>query len=975
MRMGKPEKVRRGQKAPTRVDADGKQPKHAARGSVVGKLSPDLISVYFSPELTVKAKEALERYSDELMQYEDAKKEYEAAVEEQKKQQQTEVEIDASGQQQQQEILDLPLLPVEPNAPLYKSEYWLKEFDEMLTESSNYFQTKNGGWKVHARAARFERIMEERYGRLRPLLKQYPELETMVKTLQRKYATGYFSPFRQGKPPIPKSTAVVILFMMQRGNLRWEVTFLSILFFLIGLQPWALVVLVAGGQILMDNRKRRPLKPMKSYMPSTSPYYGIEEDNEEAEAQQKVDLLKRPVGIDIGDGDVLDATSHPYDTIILGSGPSTLYTAALLSRTGRKVLVLSSMEDASGCYALPGSDVPFDVEMSDVSRCSRTQTILAPALASCTDYQGGVRFAQIGSAADGHAFQILSVPGMGTESGIQDEIPFILRADGLRSLVEDAALSLGDGWPGLTADDAGNSASAAYVQACNSMNATSGEFFRSLILPDNAKSLVKSGLYQEATVRYASSFLDSGFPLNAHARSLMAAIGMKGENIKPSQTSMGPHVTNVCAAMSGEGMHYPIGGPRAICYAFQKVIEENGGRVLTGVPFGRLLFEDDSLKKKSTKRASEKETPPRCIGIQLLDKREIKFDLKRFENEGHEPAVISMLGMITTFIRLLPNEVRDKHNIPMGVPALAERRPVIKILFALKGSAKDLNVTGADYYRLPNASLAQDQMNSTTGQVKLGTIGGNDDSNETEDVVAERTGDETKPTDEVAEEKPKKSVKSKYEPGSSWMQISFPSAKDPSFESRHGKVTTCVVTIEADDDFVTPFDTKPKLYAVQKGKGKTHGDYKWLMERVQSDLLETYPQLEGNITRSEMVGPLYRGLSHTPLRYAAKGVRPESPYPGLFSGGSDLTMGESFSASLVGGWLAANAVAGYTTVDLLYLDKNILTDINAYLEAPEIPNEGEEDLAVDFVVDDSSGTTEEDKKVDSNDPPELESEN
>jgi len=973
--MGKPEKVRRGQKAPTRVDADGKQPKHAARGSVVGKLSPDLISVYFSPELTVKAKEALERYSDELMQYEDAKKEYEAAVEEQKKQQQTEVEIDASGQQQQQEILDLPLLPVEPNAPLYKSEYWLKEFDEMLTESSNYFQTKNGGWKVHARAARFERIMEERYGRLRPLLKQYPELETMVKTLQRKYATGYFSPFRQGKPPIPKSTAVVILFMMQRGNLRWEVTFLSILFFLIGLQPWALVVLVAGGQILMDNRKRRPLKPMKSYMPSTSPYYGIEEDNEEAEAQQKVDLLKRPVGIDIGDGDVLDATSHPYDTIILGSGPSTLYTAALLSRTGRKVLVLSSMEDASGCYALPGSDVPFDVEMSDVSRCSRTQTILAPALASCTDYQGGVRFAQIGSAADGHAFQILSVPGMGTESGIQDEIPFILRADGLRSLVEDAALSLGDGWPGLTADDAGNSASAAYVQACNSMNATSGEFFRSLILPDNAKSLVKSGLYQEATVRYASSFLDSGFPLNAHARSLMAAIGMKGENIKPSQTSMGPHVTNVCAAMSGEGMHYPIGGPRAICYAFQKVIEENGGRVLTGVPFGRLLFEDDSLKKKSTKRASEKETPPRCIGIQLLDKREIKFDLKRFENEGHEPAVISMLGMITTFIRLLPNEVRDKHNIPMGVPALAERRPVIKILFALKGSAKDLNVTGADYYRLPNASLAQDQMNSTTGQVKLGTIGGNDDSNETEDVVAERTGDETKPTDEVAEEKPKKSVKSKYEPGSSWMQISFPSAKDPSFESRHGKVTTCVVTIEADDDFVTPFDTKPKLYAVQKGKGKTHGDYKWLMERVQSDLLETYPQLEGNITRSEMVGPLYRGLSHTPLRYAAKGVRPESPYPGLFSGGSDLTMGESFSASLVGGWLAANAVAGYTTVDLLYLDKNILTDINAYLEAPEIPNEGEEDLAVDFVVDDSSGTTEEDKKVDSNDPPELESEN
>ena len=975
MRMGKPEKVRRGQIAPTTVDGDGKtNPKHASRGSVVGKLSPDIISTVFTPELQLKAKESLERYSEELMHYDDAVKAYEAAI------QQTEVEIDANGNQRQTE--ELPLKPIPPKVPLYKSEYWLNEFDSMLKESSDYFQTKNGGWKAHARAARFERIMDERYGRFRPLLKKYPELETMVKSMQRKYATGYFSPIRQGKPPIPKSTAVIILFMMQRGNLRWEVTVLSVLFFLIGLQPWALVVLVAGGQALMDSRKRRPLKPMKAHMPSTNPYYAVdfsneeknltEEEEAEKEKQHKIDMLKQPVGTKLGGQDIFDASKHEYDTIILGSGPSTLYTGALLSRTGRKVLVLSPKEDASGCYTMTGSDVPFDVETSNVARCALTQKLLSPAIASCNDYQGGVRFAQIGSAADGYAFEILSVPGMGGESSQNEGVPFILRADGARSLVEDAALSLGDGWPGLSLEDAGNSATAAYIQACNSINTTASAYFSSKMLPENAKSLQKSDLYQEATVRYASAFLDSGFPLNAHARSLMAAIGLKGENLKPSQASMGPHVTNVCAAMSGEGMHYPLGGPRALCCALQKVIEENGGSVLTGVPFGRLMFEGENDSSKSD--AEKSSTPPRCIGVQLLDKREIKFDMKKFEDAGYKPAVISMVGMISTFIRLLPNECRDNHGTPVGLPALGERRPVLKILFSLKGSAKDLNVTGADYYRLPNAALAQDEMDSATGQVKLGTIGGQDNIEQIEETEIEKAGEATESTDDDTDKTPTKSSKNKYEAGSSWMQISFPSAKDPSFESRHGKVTTCVVTIEADDDFVTPFETKPKLFAVQRGKGKTHGDYMWLMEKVRGDLLSTYPQLQGKIAGCEMVGPLYRGLSHTPLRYAAKGVRPESNYPGLFVGGSDLTVGENFSASLVGGWLAANAVAGYQPIDLIYLQKNISSDISAFLELPDIPGEGEEDLAVDYVPQEEE-STEKEEKAQSDEPPELETEN
>ncbi|KAL3908760.1 MAG: hypothetical protein SGILL_008363 [Bacillariaceae sp.] len=821
--------------------------------------------------------------------------------------------------------------------------------------------------------------MDERYGRLRPLLKEYPQLETFMRNVQRKYATGYFSPIRQGKPPIPKSTAVIILFMMQRGNLRKEVSILAVLFFLVGLQPWALVVLIAGGHGLLERRRRKALKPMKTHIPSTAPYYAIEvEDDEEVdpekEKQHKVDMLKKPVGTKLGADEKIDASL--YDTILLGSGPSTLYTGALLSRAGRKVLVLSSKDDASGCYTLESSGVPeasggvpFDVESSNVSKCSRQQNLLAPALCSSTDYQGGIRFAKIGSEADGYAFEMLSVPGMGSEGG-KEGIPFAVRAGGVQSVVEDAALYLGDGWPGINPGDYGNSASATYAGICEAMNATSNQYYISKLLDDRVNNIRTASTYQESTIRYASIFLDKGFPLNAHVRSLFAALGMKGENLKPSETSMGAHVTNVCSALSPEGMHYPIGGPRALCHAFTSVIEENGGKVLTQVRFGRLIFQ--ATKESQAKPSKEGESPPapRCIGIQLADKREIKFDMAKFKKRGYKPAVVSFLGMVTTFIRLLPAEIRDKYSIPRGLPALTERRPVIKILFQLRGNASQLEVTGADYYRLPAASLARDNVDPSTGEVRLGEIGGGVDQSAENEVQVETVNEDPSENTSGNGDGAKKSGKVKFEAGSSWMQISFPSAKDPSFESRHGKITTCVVTIEADDDFVTPFETKPKLYAMQKGKGTTHSDYQWLMRSVQKDLLDIYPQLDGKIVHSTMVGPLYRGLSHNPQRFAAKGVRPESPYPGLFTGGADLTIGESFSGSIVGGWLAANAVMGYGEVDHLFLQKNITADIIRYMELPESPAEA--DLAVDYVPETEKSKEEQPK--DASEPPELKKE-
>ncbi len=72
------------------------------------------------------------------------------------------------------------------------------------------------------------------------------------------------------------------------------------------------------------------------------------------------------------------------------------------------------------------------------------------------------------------------------------------------------------------------------------------------------------------------------------------------------------------------------------------------------------------------------------------------------------------------------------------------------------------------------------------------------------------------------------------------MKVSFPSAKDPSWFDRYGPISTCVVTIEADDEFVRMFDTKPRIYSYIKHSGDTA-----LGQRVIKDLCVTFPQLEG----------------------------------------------------------------------------------------------------------------------------------
>ena len=913
MRIGRPTKKRKSStKQKQRKETQNPNPpKFSSPTLVVGQVSSNVIQSILAPALTEIAVSNVEEYADAMMVYEQektaalleasGKAEAEAEAHEEQEEVEAEseaeeVELDLDGNivtnEEEEEEPSIPSIPTINFPPppmsnrLFTTQESIDELSTLLSETSSHFSTPSNAWKVHANAAKFERLLDEKYGKFRPFIESHPNVEIFIKNVQRKYAMGAFSPIRKSTP-INKTTAIMILFMMHRNNVRLEALVLSATFCLVGLQPWALVTLVALGKWEMDRRKAKRVKGMPKKLQVCESYYNVsqrdamdgvvEEESEEEERTRKYTLLNKPVGTKFNPAD-LSIRDENFDVLLLGSGVDTLYTGALLARAGRKVCVLSPVEDISECLVFEKqtkeggkfANVPFDVKGMNVSHLSRQQKLLAPALTTCTDTQGGVRFARVGSENDGYAHSILSVPGLGTDNVSAEAIPVVINVEGPQALAEYCSTCLGDGYPGtdLEGNDNGNSTSLGYLKACGQINSGSGDFYLSKLFAKGTDSLKSSdsNVYQQATIRPASTFLNKCLPLNTHVRSLMAALGSANENVGPDKMSMAAHVTHLCAMTSEEGMAYPVGGPRALCHALSSVIEQCGGRVVSDVMLQELLFEKlpdskkEEIPKKKTKEgedSTESTGPkPRCRGVRLQNGCEITVS----DTDG---AVVSALGLIPTFLHLLPSDIRTAHGVPTGLPAISERRPFIKIMVGLKGTKEELNLTGADWYRLPNASLPRDELDPLTGQVKFGTIGVDDDEakddsagegsseGELAEAAATASGGRGKRSKASAASSStsttNKTPRSKFHAGSSWMKVSFPSAKDPSWPDRYGAVSTCVVTVEADDDFVRMFDTKPKIYSILN-KDKS-ADMERLRDRVLKDLIMTFPQLVGEFRR------------------------------------------------------------------------------------------------------------------------------
>lgn len=508
---------------------------------VVGQISSNLIDSLYGPILMKMAEQSVENYADEALQWSDAQsvdvtlgEDAEAEVQ---------VELDGTIQEQGNTFQSNINTP-KPKPPLFSSSTDLESLTSLLTDVSTHFTST---YKAHANLAKLERLLDEKYGRLRPFIESHPQVEWAFKKIQRKYVRGEFSPI--GKRPMGLSSAVILLFMM-RQRVETSVLILVGLFTIVGLQPWALVLLISVGKFGVDNRRKKRMNGMSRRLKVVESYYAYDgEESEDEEKKRKFDLLKGRVGTNFNPAD-LTLRDETFDVICLGSGVEVLYAAALLSRAGKNVCVLCPNEDASGCVSINktsngqwGANVPFDIHNHNVAYVSKQQSLLAPALCTSTDTQGGIRFTRIGSEIDGYAHSILSVPGLGTNSSkYEDIVPIVLNAQGPNEIAQFCYNCLGDGYPTVDEEgnDNGNSTSLSYVQACTQINAGAGAYYLSRLFSPNSssESAFKSPeceTYRSSTMRSASAFLNRCLPLHPHVRSFMGAIGMMNENINPGK--------------------------------------------------------------------------------------------------------------------------------------------------------------------------------------------------------------------------------------------------------------------------------------------------------------------------------------------------------------------------------------------------------------------------------------------------------
>ncbi|MCX4243755.1 phytoene desaturase family protein [Paraliomyxa miuraensis] len=254
-----------------------------------------------------------------------------------------------------------------------------------------------------------------------------------------------------------------------------------------------------------------------------------------------------------------------------------------------------------------------------------------------------------------------------------------------------------------------------------------------------------------------------------------------------------------------------------------------------------------------------------AVGVRMDDGREIRA-----------PLVISNTGVPNTFGRLVPGPERER----LGLGGLTQRvQPSashVSLYIGLDRTAEQLRLPRANYWIYPDEY--------------------------DHDLSIERfLADESAPLP-VA-------------------YISFPSAKDPEFESRHpGRATIEVVTLAPWERFERWAD-RP-----WKKRGSEYAEYKErLTQRLLEPLLRFEPQVREHIELTELSTPLSTrhftayghgeiyGLSHDPERFEHRFLRPRTPLRGLYLTGQDIvTCG--VGGALLSGFLTASAITGENLV-------------------------------------------------------------
>ena len=509
-----------------------------------------------------------------------------------------------------------------------------------------------------------------------------------------------------------------------------------------------------------------------------------------------------------------------YDAIIIGSGMGGLSTAAILSKQGKKVLVLERHYTPGGfTHVFKRKDYEWDVGIHYIGEVQREKGLLKKLF----DYvsNGELKWADMGEIYDRI---IIGDEQYDFVKGVKNF------KDQLISYFPEEEQAIHQ-----------------YVDLVFKAVKTSKNFYISKAISPFWESLIgrflKKPFYNfsdKTTYEVLSS-------LTKNEKLIKVLTGQYGDyGLPPKQSSFSMHAS--VARHYFDGGSFPIGGSSQIAKTIDPVIEASGGTILINAEVAQVLVENN-----------------KAVGVKMKDGKSI-----------YAKSVVSNAGINTTYNKLVPPEIVEKHQIKKQIKKVNPSVAHVSLYIGLEGSPEELKIPKTNYWIYP--------------------ADGDHDT-----CVDNYLNDLSKPFPVV--------------------YLSFPSAKDPDWSNRYpGKSSIDIITL-------IPYDIFDKWSETRWMKrGDDYEEIKEnIAQRLLKELYKQLPQVEGKINCYELSTPLTTkhfvnyengevyGLDHSPSRFRQAFLKPRTPIKNFYLTGQDIVTA-GVGGALFSGVLTAMAITGKNSI-------------------------------------------------------------
>lgn len=340
------------------------------------------------------------------------------------------------------------------------------------------------------------------------------------------------------------------------------------------------------------------------------------------------------------------AITENYDAIVIGSGLGGLSTAAILSKKGKKVLVLEKHYVAGGfTHVFKRKDYEWDVGLHYVGEVNRKQTFLYQLFSYVTN--GELKWEEMDEVYD------RIIIGNEQFDYVKGSKAFIAK---MKSYFPTEGKAIEE-----------------YVKLINEASRTAAKFFSEKALPPFIGNM--AGLFlKSAFLKYANkTTLEVLQHLTTNKKLIAVLAAQYGDyGMPPASSSFAIHA--MVAKHYINGGAYPIGGAQRIAETIYPVIKNAGGEILVNAGVKKILIKNN-----------------KAIGVEMED-----------GNEVLAPIVVSNAGIENTFSQLIEETLSAKHGLKEKLNKLEPSSSHVCLYIGINENWKKLGLGNANLWIYPH---------------------------------------------------------------------------------------------------------------------------------------------------------------------------------------------------------------------------------------------------------------------------------